>query len=141
MNMSAFAPTLNAVTTPSVSRGVARDQRDSAVPGSPAAQGTSSLAMIREAFKGLLVTSERSSSSSAEQRDVPEHSIEQGRPLDGKSADFQEEIYSFKSVLDSEQNDAIATPRRFRESYVAPKGFSNIQSDTVSDCSTIGESR
>ena len=53
MNMSAFAPTLNAVTTSPLSLGVARDQRDSAVPDSPVAQRTFSLAMIREAFKGL----------------------------------------------------------------------------------------
>ena len=122
MNWSAFAPTLNAVTTSPLSLGAAGDQRDSAVLGSPVAQSTFSLAMIREAFKGLLVTTERSSSSSAEQRGVLERSIEQGRPLDGKSAEFQEERCSFKSVLDSEQNDAISTPRRFRESYVAPKG-------------------
>src|ERR1035437_3173939 len=68
MNMSAFAPTLNAVTTSPLSLGVARDQRDSAVPDSPVAQRTFSLAMIREAFKGLLVTTERLYSSSAEQR-------------------------------------------------------------------------
>jgi hypothetical protein len=141
MNRSAFAPTLNAVTTSPLSLGVARYQRDSAVPDSPVAQRTLSLAMIREAFKGLLVTTERLYSSSAEQRGVLEHSIGQGQPLDGQSAAFQEEKHSFKSILDSEQNDAISTLKRFRESYVAPMELANIQSDTVSDCSATGESR
>ncbi|HEY5303652.1 MAG TPA: hypothetical protein VIJ86_06300 [Acidimicrobiales bacterium] len=141
MDMSAFAPTLRAVTTPPVSLGDARDRRDSAVLGPPTAQSTFSLAMIREAFKGLLVATEWSTSSSAEQRGVLEHSIEQGRPLDGKSAAFAEETYSFKSVLESEQNDAISTPRRFRESYVAPQERSNIQSHTVSDFSATDEWR
>ncbi|HEY5266556.1 MAG TPA: hypothetical protein VIJ40_07065 [Acidimicrobiales bacterium] len=139
MNMSAFAPTRRAVTTPPVPSVGAGDRRDSAVLDSPSAQSTFSLAMIREAFKGLLNTAERPSSSSAEQRGVLEHSIEQGRPLDGKSAAFDEEKYSFKSVLESEQNEAISTPRRFRESYVAPKLNSNAQIDTVSDCSPTGE--
>jgi hypothetical protein len=124
-----------------MSSGHARDQRDSAVPDSPIAQSTFSLAMIREAFKGLLVTSERSCSSSAEQRGVFGHSIEQGRPLDGHSVAFLEEKYSFKSVLDSEQNDEISMPRRFRETYAAPMEVSNIQTDAVSDNSTTGESR
>jgi len=141
MNMSAFAPARRAVTTPPVASSAAGDQRDSAVLGSPTAQSTFSLAMIREAFKGLLVTAEMPSSSSAEQRGVLEHSIEQGRPLDGKSAAFDEEKYSFKSVLESEQYEAISSPRRFRESYVAPKIISNVQIDTISDCSTTGESR
>ena len=133
MNLSAFASTLSAGTTSLPSLGVTRDQRDSAVPDSSVAQSTLSLAMIREAFKGLLVASERSYSSSAEQRGVLEHSIEQGRPLDGQSAAFQEEKYSFKSVLEAEHNDPISNPPRFRESYVAPMAFSNIQSDAVSD--------
>jgi hypothetical protein len=141
MNMSAFAPMLRPATTPPVSLVVARDQRDSAVLDSPTAQSTFSLAMIREAFKGLLVTTDRPSSSSAEQRGVLEHSIEQGRPLDGSPSVFAEETYSFKSVLDSEQNDAISTPRRFRESYVAPKKNFHFQSDANSGCSTTGESR
>ena len=131
--MSAFAPTLRAVTTQPVPSSAVGDQRDSAVLGSPSAQSTFLLAMIREAFKGLLDTAERPSSSSAEQRGVLEHSIEQGRPLDGKSAAFDEEKYSFKSVLESEQNEAISTPRRFRDSYVAPKIISNVQIDTVSE--------
>jgi len=139
--MSVFAPTLRAVTTPPVSWGAVRDQRDSAVLGSPTAQSTFSLAMIREAFKGLLLATERSTSSSTEQRDVLEPSIEQGRPLDGKSAAFAEETYSFKSVLESEQNDAISTPRRFRESFVAQKKSFNFQSDAISGCSATGESQ
>ena len=93
MNMSAFAPTLNAVTTSSLSSGVARDQRDSAVPDSSIAQSTFSLAMIREAFKGLLVTTERSFSSSAGQRDVLEHSIGHGRPCHGLPIGFPDKTF------------------------------------------------
>ena len=124
MNVSAFAPTLDVETTSPLSLGAGRDQRDSAVPGSPTAQSTFSLAMIREAFKGLLATSERSYSSSTEQRGVLERSFERGRLPDGKFVDFEGGKYSFKSVLESEQNSAISTLRRFRDSYVAPKSFS-----------------
>ena len=133
MNLSAFASTLNPETTSLPSLDVRRHQRDCAVPDSSVAQSTFSLAMIREAFKGLLVASERSHSSSAEQRGVLEHSIEQGRPLDGQSAAFQEEMYSYKSVLEAERNDPISTNPRFRESYVAPMAFSTNQSDAVVD--------
>ena len=109
MNMLAFAVPLDDVVTSPQSLGAARNQRDFAVPGPPVAQSTFSLAMIREAFKGLLVTTERSFSSSAGQRDVLEHAIEHGRPLHGLPVAFQEETFSFKSVLDFELNGAIST--------------------------------
>jgi hypothetical protein len=97
MNVSAFALTLDGVVTSPQSFGVTRKQRDFAVPGSPVAQSTFSLAMIREAFKGLLVTTERSFSSSAGQRDVLEHSIGHGRPCHGLPIGFPDKTFSFKS--------------------------------------------
>jgi hypothetical protein len=97
MNVSAFALTLDGIVTSPQSFGVTRKQRDFAVPGSPVAQSTFSLAMIREAFKGLLVTTERSFSSSAGQRDVLEHSIGHGRPCHGLPIGFPDKTFSFKS--------------------------------------------
>jgi len=122
VNMFAFAGMLDDGVTPPQSSGIARSQRDFAVPRSCVAQSTFSLAMIREAFKGLLVTSERSYSSRAEQRGVLELSIEQGRPLDGNSTASRVEAFSFDSILDVEHNAAITTTATFMPP-VSPNGF------------------
>jgi hypothetical protein len=141
MNIFAFAVTLDEEVTPSSSMNAIRNRRLCAVPGSPIAQSAFSLAMIREAFKGLLVSTERSYSSSAEQRGALEPSIEQGRPLDGNSIAFNKEIFSFSSVLASEFKAAEPVLRDYRASNVTPMKFSQLQFNAVSGNSTTGDPR
>lgn len=109
--------------------------------GSLVAPSTISLAMMREAFKGLLADTEMSFSSAAEQRDV----LERSAGLTPRSASTEiavsGEKLSYRSVLGLEKILATPKSRETREAPLTQAKDSSFEIGAVSDCLEIGESR
>jgi hypothetical protein len=114
-------------------RVVSIDQHGSTDSEPSAASSKFSLSMMRQAFDGLLANTERSMSSSTDQRGELE------RPRDGVNRPdrvpnaFAEEAYSFNSVSDSDDGRLTAVP--FETSVVQgrPKKFSVVESTQFFD--------
>jgi hypothetical protein len=141
VNMSAIASSRdNPVSARQVQVGL-NGHRSIMSSGSLIAPSTISLAMMREAFKGLLADTEMSISSAAEQRDVLERSASQIPQIEGTRVFVSDEKRSYQSVLSLEEIRDLANTREARTTSPTQAKVSNSVFDAVADCHELGESR
>ncbi|MHB8378997.1 MAG: hypothetical protein ACYDB2_03635 [Acidimicrobiales bacterium] len=101
--------------------------------GSLNAQSTISLAMMREAFKGLLADTEMSFSSAAEQRDVLERSRGHVSHFEGGPIGVRREASLHPAVIDCEENRDAAKPQERRVTPPTQANLSGVELRAASD--------
>jgi hypothetical protein len=141
VNMSAYASPRDNPMSARQPQVVSNGHRSIMSSSSLIAPSTISLAMMREAFKGLLADTEMSFSSAAEQRDVLERSTGKISRLEATTVAVSGETHSRGSVVDSEQIRDAANSSVSHNASLTQANDSNSLFAAASSCQPIGETR